>query len=97
LGYCLSEKELSNKELISDRKISKVKEHFDTKSDGKFFGTLFYETCARRDNIIIFYDHFVCCMQVTRKSGTHLCIFIPHYTQITLKIGNADLLEHKIP
>jgi hypothetical protein len=62
----------------SYRNISKVKEHFETKSDGKFFGTLFYETCARRENIITFYDHFVFCVQVTRKSGTQLCIFMPH-------------------
>jgi len=31
LGYCLSEKELSNREPNSYRKNSKVKEYFDTK------------------------------------------------------------------
>lgn len=38
-------KKLSKREPSSLRKISKVKEYFDKKNDGKFFGTLVYETC----------------------------------------------------
>ena len=56
-------KKLSNRELNSYRKISKVKEHFGKKNlGGKFFGALVNKTCALIENIITFYDKFVCRM-----------------------------------